>query len=289
MAANAFLTAVGAYLQSVGLTPAPNTVGAGEPDQAQDLPAVVLSLESVQTAGAGLGERSTLITDGALPCQAAINLSNPVLPEEPSLRLLSEDRRRLALPHGGLVRRDRSLGPLTGNDLTVIVAGASRTVVSGTPGADEVQAEPLLGQLTFGTSLPATGSVAATYFLGQWEQRIARIAGVLKVDVCAAQETPVASLSAAVVEAFERPAAKTDIQRLLSIGLNGLSSIGPREQGVPLRRRTARFTFVFEQEVNRPESSGGIIQRIPVTTRLRVATVAGVTGAVGSAVITVDE
>lgn len=287
MAVNAFLAAVEAYLRAAGLTPVPAAIGIAEPEKVADLPAVVLSLESVETAGAGLGERATLITDGVLPWQAAIDLANPVLPEDPSFRLLNDARTVLILPHGGLVKQDGSQGPLTGADLTVKVGGSSLTVVAGVPAGGQVTADPVIGQLTFGTALSAMGTLEVTYFLGQWEQRIRRIAGVLRVDVCAGQEGQVSTLSSGVVDALLLPKARSDIHRLLAIRLSTLSSIGPREKGVPLRRRTARFSYVFEHEINQPESSGGIIGRIPITTKLNVATVDKNTGAIQTTVTTV--
>ncbi len=104
MVANEFLRVISDYLQAgAALTPAPKTVGIADPVGAADMPAVVLSLNRVRPLGNGLGERSALITDGALPVKAVIDLANPILPEEPSFRLLNPDRTELVLPHGGLV------------------------------------------------------------------------------------------------------------------------------------------------------------------------------------------
>jgi len=47
-----------------------------------------------------------------------------------------------------------------------------------------------------------------------------------------------------------------------------LGSVGLPETSPKVRRRTARLSFTFEQEVNRPDSSGGIIARIPVTSQM---------------------
>ena len=44
-----------------------------------------------------------------------------------------------------------------------------------------------------------------------------------------------------------------------------IGSIGAADPPIPdARRRIVRFRFEFEQEINVPDSSGGIIQRIPV-------------------------
>ncbi len=287
MAETEFLSAVETYLAAAELTPPPAAVGVAEPDSVAGLPAVVLSLEASERAGNGLGERSALITGSVLPWEVSIDLANPVLPEDPSFSLLNPGRTVLALPHGGLVRRDGGAGPLAAGDLSVSVDGVPRPVVAGLPAGAEVGADPTVGQLTFGSALPATGTVDVAYFLAQWEQRVARISGVLRVDVCAANATDARSLGDAVVNALLLPRARTEIRRLLAIGVTGLTSIGAPEPAVPLRRRTARLSFLFEHVVDRPESSGGVIGRIPITTKLDVATVGRGTGAIRTTVVTV--
>ncbi|HEX7333730.1 MAG TPA: hypothetical protein VF290_19670, partial [Pyrinomonadaceae bacterium] len=264
MIANEFLNVVANHLQSAGLVPAPKTIGVAEPVIDTELPAVVLSLQRIRKLGNGLGERSTLITDGSLPWTAAIDLENPVLPEEPSFRLLSQDRRELVLPHGGLVRADGSQGPLSPQDLSVSVAEVARAVVTGNPVGAEVKADPLVGRLFFGSPLPVTGIVRANYFLGQWEQRTSRIAGMLRVGVRDTSSATVSDLSGRVVDALQPPKSLT-ITGLHSMTVIKLGSIQPPEAGLAnSRARIALFSFEFELEINRPESSGGIILRIPV-------------------------
>lgn len=269
MAESAFLQAIATYLGAAGLVPAP-AIGIAEPAGGGDLPAVVLSLEGTARTGNGLGQRAALITDGVLPVQASIDLANPVLPEEPTFSLLNPARTVLTLPHGGLVKSDGTTGALTAADLTVTVAGVARPVVAAPPAGAEVRADAQVGQLTFATALPATGLVAVAYVLGQWEQRLTRIAGTLRVDACAATAADAGTLGARVVDTLLAPAARRDVRRLQTIGLVALSSVGAPEQPVVLRRRTARFSFTFEHELNRPESSGGLIGRIPL-----IATVTG--------------
>ncbi len=286
MAAGAFLEAVAAFLGGpAGLDPAPVTAGIAEPDPvAQAFPALVLSLEELRPAGSGLGQRSAPIT-GALPWQAVIDLATPVLPEEPGHSLLSPDRLRLILPHGGLVCADGSSGPLEPDDLAVTVAGIARPVVSGAPAGDEVRADPATGTLVFGSPLPAAGLVVAEYVLGQWEQRTERLAGVLRVDACGLDAAAVGDLSDGAVAALQGPLAALHVRRLLRIGLTGLSSIGPAEPALAnARRRTARLAFDFEHEINRPESSGGVIRQVHLTTGLVSATVDKTTGAISTAV-----
>jgi hypothetical protein len=274
MSESAFLGAVGAFLTSqAGLSPAPAGIGTAEPDDAAGMPAVILSLEQLKRPGNGIGERSALITDGALPWSATIDLANPVHPEEPGFNLLSADRRTLTLLHGGLVQAEGGDGPLGPDDLTVTVAGTPQTVVTGAPAAGQVRAEPLVGRLIFGTPLPAAGNVAAGYFLGQWEQRTTRLAGTLRVDVRDPATAAVGTISDGIATALQGPLAPVHIRRLHRMALTDMSSVGTAD---PLRAnsrvRSLRFAFDIEQEVNRPESSGGIIQRIPVTTRLQSST-----------------
>lgn len=250
----------------------PANLGCIEPAAANDLPAVVLSLERVQRLGAGLGERTSTITDGTLPWTATIDLANPVLPEEPSFQLLSANRLELILPHGGLVGADAGLHPLGPADLTVTVAGSPRTVVEGAPAPDQVRCDPLPGRLTFGSPLPATGKVVVSYFLGQWEQRVGRLSGALRLVVRTESGPATESLSERIILALEQA-----MQRGRSGALPGLHRLSIAELGAvgrpdPLlgnaRSRALLFDFEFESIVNRPESSGGIIQRIPVTTSL---------------------
>lgn len=270
MAESEFLTAVANYLDGVGLPGSPKSVGIAEPDASQ-LPAVVVSLETTQRMSVGLGERTQLVTGGALPLTVHINLANPVLPGDttvPPLSLVEPVARKvLTLPHGGLVRRNGTVGTLDGNDLKVKVGGVDQTVVSGAPAANQVQAVPAIGQLLFGTALGNLGDVEVSYFIGQWERRVERISGTLRVDICAAAPTTIGVLGGAVLDALGAPAAKTRIVRLITLEVRGISSIGVREQPSTARRRVFRFFFVFEHEVNRAESSGGVIASIPIITK----------------------
>jgi hypothetical protein len=271
MAETFFLSSLAAYLDGAGLAPTPAAIGVAEPAQASDLPAIVLSLESTARANPGIGGRAQLITDGVLPWQARIDLANPFLPDEPDFSLVDATRRLLILPHGGLVRQDGSDPgdePLEPADITVTVDGGARTVVSGAPGPLEVRADGGTGTLTFGAALPASGVVVASYVLGQWEQRLERIAGTLRMDACAADADAAGSLSDAAMAALLDPSAARQVRRLIAISPLSLGTIGLPEPAPALRRRTARFAFTFEQEVNRPDSSGGIIRRLPVTARM---------------------
>jgi hypothetical protein len=265
-----FIARVAAYLAGAGLAPAPALVGVAEPAQLDELPAIVLSLESTSRANPGVGGGGELVV-GVLPTGASVDLANPVLPEAPAFPLLDPARRTLVLPHGGLVKQDGSdpgAAPLAPGDITVVVAGVPRAVVAGTPGGDEVRADGRVGVLEFGAALPASGIVTAAYFLGQWERRVERIQGTLRLDVCGAAAGLVAAISDAAIEALLAPAARQQIRRLVSLAPTSLGSVGPPEAAPALRRRSARLAFTFEREVNRAPSSGGVIDRIAVTSRL---------------------
>lgn len=257
MAERAFLAAVQAHLAGAGLVPAPVLVGPAEPEKATELPALVLSLERAERAGGGVGERVAPVT-GALRWQAAVDLANPVLADDPSTVLLDAARKTLVLPHGGLVREDGTEGPLGPGDLVVTVNGNPRVFTS----------DPAVGTLRFATALPATGTVAARYFVGRWERRVERLAGVLRVDACGRTGAEAAALSDAALDALSGERARRGVKRLPSWSVAGVSSIGAAEPGTKLRRRVLRFTFVFENEVDRPESSGGVIRSIPITAHL---------------------
>jgi hypothetical protein len=270
MAETFFLSSVASYLSGAGLVPPPELTGVVEPAAANELPAIVLSLESSARANPGLGGRGQLMT-GALPVQASIDLANPVLADEPSLVLVDTASRTLILPHGGLVRQDGSDPvdqPLGSGDITVTVAGVGRAVVPGAPGAGEVRAEGRVGTLAFGDPFPAAGIVAVSYRLGQWEQRLERISGTLRLDVYAASATDAVALSGAAIDALLAPKARSTMRRLISLALVSLGSVAAPDPSAVGRRRTARFAFTFEREINRPDSSGGVISRIPATSRL---------------------
>lgn len=269
MAETAFLAALAAFLRDqAGLLPAPASVGVIDPVQAGELPALVLSLEKVQRQHPGLGERAELISNGALPWQATIDLANPVLPQEPGLVLLSVDRLSLILPHGGLRQADGGEGPLGPADLSVSVAGAPRTVVAGAPGPGKVQADASVGLLRFGTPLPASGLVRVSYVLGQWERRVTPLSGTLRLDVWAASGNPCATLSDAAINALlaAPDTAVPSLHKLVLTDLSGVGAADPLRAGA--RSRTARFGFAYEHVVNRPDSSGGVIRRIPINSQL---------------------
>lgn len=282
-AESAFLDALAAYLGGRSLEPVPSSIGVAEPQSGGDLPAVVLWLEQTSRTGTGLGEKSELITDGALQVHASIDLAHPVLATDPSFVLLSPDRTVLTLPHGGQVKADGTTGPLTGTDLQVQVAATSRPVVTGTPTGSQVRGDPVLGQLTFGTPLPPSGILAATYFLGQWERRTTRIGGIVDVDTYDADADGVTSLMTGVLDSLQGDTVRQQVAGLHALTLTSLSSIAPKTGGS--RKRSARFDFAYEFQNDQPDSSGGIIRQIPLHTNLSVASV-DAAGAVETSIVT---
>ena len=267
MAARALITALQGYLSGApDLAPSPATIGVVEPRQNTDLPAVVMALDELVAPAPGLGERATVVRDGALPWQSIIELDDPVLPGAEPLQLLSPDRRVLTLPHGGLVDRAGQPGTLDGSSLAVRLDGVSLTVVPGTPAAGEVQAQGAVGLLTFGSALPATGTLSVDYFIGQWERRVARLAGSLQVDVTATSGPDCRDLGDTLVGALQRaPASVTGLHELSmsALGAVGLAQVN----GSDASHRQQRWRFDFEHIVDQPESSGGVIQRIRLRSR----------------------
>jgi hypothetical protein len=264
MIEQALLDRVVARLGGLNLAPAPVLVGVIEPAIAADLPAVVLAIESATRPSNGLGERSAVITNGALAWTADIDLANPVLADDPSFSLVSADRTQLTLPHGGLVRNDGSTGPLRASDIQLSVQENAQTLVAAAPGPSQFTADPLVGTLTLGQALPASGHVVAQYFLGQWEQRSLNSNGVLRLSVLASDPSTVRDLSNSVLAGLvEGPT--TSANGVLRLQVTEIDSVGPADPPLaPARRRVMRLQFDFQQEINIPESSGGIIQRIPV-------------------------
>jgi hypothetical protein len=288
MAEFAFLSAVHDFLAAIPLTPAvvPGRIGAVEPVANADIPCVVLSLESSSRRRVGLGDRTDLMT-GVLPVRASIDLANPVLPEEPAFRLIDVTRKVVTLPHGGLVHDDGSeaVTPLAPADIAVKLNNAPLTVTANAPGAGEAQADPIAGQLSVGTALPQNGTLTIDYFLGQWERRVERITGVLRLDACAATGADAERLAASCANRLLAPEARTDIVQLITIEMTGVGSVeqrvvapGPPGNGVMHFRRRLSFAFEYQHLVDRADSSGGIIRRIPLVTRVNLLRVDRATG-----------
>ena len=270
MPETAFLDALLAHLAGLtgaaALLPAPVLLGISEPTAAADLPALVLSLDDARRLGAGLGERSLLVTGSALSWSAVIDLAHPVLPDEPGFSLLSADRRTLTLPQGGLKRADGSDGVLGPADLSVRMGATVFAVVAGVPVGNQVRAAAAVGQLLFGNPLPAAGTLLISYVLGQWERRVTPIAGTLRLDVYGADANAAVALSSAVLQALAGISA-TQIRGLRKLSLAQIGPVLASDTAhASARRRSALLAFEYEHEINRPDSSGGVIARVEIGT-----------------------
>ena len=263
MIEKALLDAFVVLVNGLGLTPAPKLVGVIEPVETADLPALVAGIEHSERLGNGLGERSALISSGALPWEQRVNLASPLLHGSPELTLVSDDRRELSLAYGGLVRRTGSRAPLDAADITLTLDGAPLALVASSPAVGQFAVDPLAGVLAFGAPLPPAGTLVCSFFLGQWEQRVARGSGRLRLSVFAESPTVVRDLSDALLSALGRSRAPfPGLARFDVTEIGSVATAAPALVGASVR--TLRFRFEFEQQINEPESSGGVIQRIPV-------------------------
>jgi hypothetical protein len=262
MIEKALLDAFVAQLSDLSLTPAPALVGVIEPAASADLPALVVAIEHSERLGGGLGERSALVRIGALAWEQRVDLASPLLPGSPEVRLVSDDGRQLSLAYGGLVRKTGVHGPLGAADFTLTIDGAPLTLVASNPGADQFSVEPIAGVLSFGAPLPPSGSLVCGFFLGQWEQRVARGSGRLRLSVFAGSAAVARDLSDAALLALGRSRAPFAGASRFDVAEIGSVAAVPTLAGASVR--VARFRFEFEQQINEPESTGGIIQRIPV-------------------------
>jgi len=259
-----FLSVLQSFLEGLALSLAPKSIGAAEPIASESLPALVLSLEVSRRPAPGLGEGASLIRRGALPWQARIDLSRPFLAEDASFSLLNDDRSVLVLPHGGLVQKQGATGALGPDDFSLRVDGTQRSIVASNPTGLEISVDPAVGRVTFGSPLPASGSVDVNYVLGQWERRAAQLTGTLRVDLCAANVADARALGDVVLVALGDDAARA-VAGLSKLHLASLGSIGgPELVFGNCRRQSARFTFEYEQLIDRPDSSGGVIRHIPI-------------------------
>lgn len=265
----AFLDAVRTYLAGpAGLSPAPGTVGFATPVQGNALPLLALSLGTVERLDIGLGGGTTEISAGALEVTSTIDLANPVLPGPDGFDLLDATRRILILPHGGLIRADAVADVPGPDDITVTVAGAPRTLVAQNPGPTQVTMDPQIGVLTFGAALPPAGTLVATYHLGIWQRTTTLIRGDLDLGIWDTDLVRLANLSGAAVRALLGGPGGS-LPGLQKINVTSLGEVGAPQVDQPrARERRASFSFQYEHIVDAPVSSGGIIRRIPVTSRL---------------------
>ncbi|TML91495.1 MAG: hypothetical protein E6G08_00335 [Actinobacteria bacterium] len=260
----ALTDALAAYLEST-LEPTPALVGATYPTANTDLPAVVLSCSGARQQLRGIGRLPAPSATGALRVTDTVDLANPVATfPDAVVTLLSNDRKTLTLLHGPLVAADGTNTTFGSADLHATVGATVFSVVEGTPGAGEVQPDPDLGVLRFGAALPATGTLTASYFVGEWEVRTERYQGTLLVETFAADTGAVDTLSRAVEAALLEPAGNGPL------GLNEIEptswlpidAAGPNRASA--RGRALAFTFDYELVEPHVGAGGGLISTVSV-------------------------
>lgn len=269
MAEVAFLTAIRDHLAGpAGISPAFATAGFASADRGESYPMLSLSLSAVERVDIGLGGGATEVSDGALQVVSEIDLANPVLAGAEGFSLLDAGRTELTLPHGGLIRADDLPGALGPTDLAIAVNGNPRTLVAENPTGNEFTVDPLVGQLSFATALPGTGTLTATYHLGIWDRSTTLIRGTLDMDVWDDDVARLVLVSDQAVRAM-LATANGGLAGVQKIALRSLSPIGDRQPN-PLdgRMRRAQFAFQYEHVVDLPVSSGGIITRVSTTSEL---------------------
>jgi len=260
----ALTDALGTYLGSA-LDPAPSLVGSTYPAVSGDLPAVVVSCTDVVHQLQGIGRLPAQSMSGALPVSTTVDLADPVATfPDAVVTLLSTDRLTLTLPHGPLVAADGTTTTFGSADLHVTVGATTFTVVDAAPGAGDVRPDPDLGTLEFGAALPATGTLAASYFVGEWEVRTERYQGLLLVETFAADAAGVDTLSRAIETALLEPAGAPP---------QGLNQIEPtswqavEEAGTnraSARSRALGFSFDYELVEPHLAAGGGLISTVSV-------------------------
>ena len=264
MAALAFMQQMQSYLTAEPLLSSA-TVGVALPIINTDLPAIVLSLDNLQIPSVGLGQHTEIVS-GALAVQTSIDLSDPLLNDGSGLSLLSPDRMMATLQHGGLVDSEGSSTALTTADIQVDINGIPLILNQNSPRDDEFSVSALQGQLVLGRPLPPLGTLTASYFIGQWQRIVEQLSGDLTTLVVSSSSAMSESLSNAVINVVS--SAHQNISGLRQLNLNQLSAVNAFDMGAtPASQRVLAWRFTFEHIVNKPESSGGIIQRIILRTR----------------------
>ncbi|MEM9556631.1 MAG: hypothetical protein AAGC60_20395 [Acidobacteriota bacterium] len=291
---SAVLAAVAARLdgavQSAG---DPVTVSVVEPATVDDVPRLVLSLESVRR---GRPDRPRpaeparwVERTGALRVTSRLDLAAEVFLDPPLGDLswrVDGAARQVHLAHGGLVRADGSaLGAgdtFTGDDFTARTTQPARAldVVATLDGAGEtaITVDSRRGRLETAAALPAQGELALSYHVGAWRQRVTPLHGVLRLDLFVASGAVDPATADGVLVALDRAVelgAADELggrfERLEPIELGPVVRAAG-EAGSALatvRRRRLRIAFLFEHHDDRPLSAGGVITAVEVDTTLR--------------------
>jgi hypothetical protein len=261
MVATAVLADFTAFLGAAALVPTPQSIGVAEPAANGELPALAMSLRELQVPEPAFERQPVLIQSGALAVTSVIDLANPVLADDPTVTLLSPDRLRLMLPQGGLVTVDGTEDPLAAADVQVQLDGAPLTLTAGAPAAGQFAVEAIGGVLTFGAALAAAGALTATYHLGRWERSLERLAGLLDIAVVGSDNATTNALSDAVLVVLAGArAAIPGVRQLDAVAVGPVAVF----EALPGQGRVRRLVWRFDYErvIDRPDSSGGVIQRI---------------------------
>jgi hypothetical protein len=265
MALAALIDGLSTYLESA-ISPAPALVGAAYPTVTGDLPALVLSVSGVQQRLQGIGRLPAPSESGALAVTTALDLAHPVATfPDAVVTLLSNDRLTLTLPHGPLVAADGTTTTFGAGDLHVTLGATTFNVVTTAPGPGDVQPNPDLGTLRFGAALPATGTLTARYFVGEWEVRTDRYQGVLVVEAFAADAAGVDTLSRAVETALLEPtgAPPAGLNQIEPTSWHAIDEAGTTRA----QSRGRALGFTFDYELIRPQlgAGGGLISTVSVS------------------------
>jgi hypothetical protein len=252
------------------LDPVPPLLGGAHPAVVGQLPAVAIALADVADRLRGLGAKPAAVETGALRIETTLSLADPVV-EFPGerVRLLSDDRRLLHLPHGSVVGADGTVSlPFDAADLLVELNGAAVPLVAGAPAAGQVQVEPNLGELRFGTALPAAGTLRLRYFIGQWDVRTERYQGTVAIEPFATDAGGVDALTRQVEEALADERWR-EIRGLRSLSPRSFGPVRVLEGAVGPGQRDAhsrQITYAFDFELIEPivRTGGGLIGTVAV-------------------------
>jgi hypothetical protein len=188
-----------------------------------------------------------------------------VLPGDPTVSLVSANRRELILQPAGPVSANGVADQLSAPDISVSVNGVPREFTTASnPSATQFLVDRLESKLFFGAPLPATGTVEVDYFLGQWQRTIRRVSGIVRLTVFGPDPAPAAALSRQALDGLGSGNGD-GLAPAVAVEVGPVTSSAPR---LAAWQRIARLRFEFELEVNEPDSDGGIIRKIPVFANL---------------------
>jgi hypothetical protein len=266
------------------VSPAPTLIGGAVPLLATQLPALTLSVSSVTEVRAGIGNVPRPPRRQPLEVAAEIRADDPALHfPDGDVPLVFESGEVVAMPHSPLVHADGApvdnAMPLVAADLTLTrVDGTSQllTMVDDSPGADEFAfdlaaalalgyGEPeSAGVFRLGTPL-TSGSLRATYFVGEWEVTVARYRGDLRIDVFATDAPAVDGLSNAVgaALALDRARALGQVYVMTPTSWGAVGAVDPARGNA----RSRSLTFHFDYEIEQPliRTGGGRIAVVRVS------------------------